>query len=65
MLNKLLLLTKKYKNDNGSDVMSDPLFFCGIKSVYFSRYILAQKCGHFSVRFSNLNIVSFNRTFLS
>ena len=26
---------------------------------------LAQKCGYFSVRFSNLNIVSFNRTFLS
>lgn len=26
MLNKLLLLTKKYKNDKGADVMSDPLF---------------------------------------
>ncbi|PNL90169.1 hypothetical protein DPW01_04200 [Aggregatibacter aphrophilus] len=26
---------------------------------------LPQKCGHFSVRFSNLNIANFDRTFLS
>ncbi|EFU68322.1 hypothetical protein HMPREF9064_0195 [Aggregatibacter segnis ATCC 33393] len=26
---------------------------------------LAQKCGHFSVRFSNLNIENFDRSFLS
>ena len=26
---------------------------------------LAQKCGHFSVRFSDLNIANFDRTFLS
>ena len=26
---------------------------------------LAQKCGYFSVRFSNLNIANFDRTFLS
>ena len=26
---------------------------------------LAQKCGYFSARFSNLNIANFDRTFLS
>ncbi len=39
--------------------MSDPLFFWGINVGVF----LAQKCGHFSARFSNLNIANFDRTF--
>ena len=49
----------KHKNDKGSDAMSDPLFLWHKVGVF-----LTQKCGHFSVRFSNLNIVSFDRTFL-
>lgn len=39
--------------------MSDPLFWGGHKASVF----LAQKCGHFSVHFSNLNIANFDHTF--